>query len=125
MVSGVERRLRVYIDLESPAGARRPAVTVTLEAGGAGTDNQRAIPGPERGQSSRPRICGFLAQGGGRLGAMRLLPFTAAVLRWRTGAAREEGLPGPAGAVGYAMTAVQPVKAGGVAGAVVQVPVFS
>jgi hypothetical protein len=56
---------------------------------------------------------------------MRLLSFTAAVLHWRTGAAREERLPGPADAVGYMMTAVQPVNAGGVAGAVVQVPVFS
>lgn len=32
--------------------ARCPAGTVTLEAGGAGTDTQRAIPGPEPSQDS-------------------------------------------------------------------------
>jgi hypothetical protein len=42
----------VYVHLALFTCARRPAVTVTLEAGGADTDTQRAIPGSEPSQGS-------------------------------------------------------------------------
>ena len=49
--SGVKRDV-AYVHLALFTCARRPAVTVTLEAGGADTDTQRAIPGSEPSQGS-------------------------------------------------------------------------
>jgi hypothetical protein len=49
--SGV-KRLRMYVHQALFTCARCPAVTVTLDAGGAGTDTQRAIPGPEPSHDS-------------------------------------------------------------------------
>ena len=42
--------LRVYVDRDVSTGSRCPAATVALEAGGAGTDNKRAIPDLRPGQ---------------------------------------------------------------------------
>jgi len=45
-VSGIKRDFAWYVDQALSTCARCPAGTVTLEAGGAGTYTQRAIPGP-------------------------------------------------------------------------------
>jgi hypothetical protein len=49
---GSKVKRSVYVHLALFTCARRPAVTVTLEAGGADTDTQRAIPGSEPSQGS-------------------------------------------------------------------------
>jgi hypothetical protein len=46
--SGVKRDFACTFTQHRSACARCPAVTVTLEAGGADTDTQRAIPGSDR-----------------------------------------------------------------------------
>jgi hypothetical protein len=50
--SGVKRDFGCALTRAFLLPARCPGVTVTLEAGGADTDTQRANPGPERGQVS-------------------------------------------------------------------------
>ncbi len=47
MVSGVKRDFACTFTRHLSACGRYPAVTVTLETGGAGTDTQRAIPGSD------------------------------------------------------------------------------
>jgi hypothetical protein len=50
--SSVKRDFACTFSRASSTCARCPAVTVTLDAGGAGTDTQRAIPGTEPGHTS-------------------------------------------------------------------------